>query len=407
MPTNMTTRGATNSGVEMNGDGDRQVHHNISNRNVYVPYFSGNVPGQSLRLEEFLDALDNYLATKHGLTEREKIAEAKSFLNYDKGDLHCYTLMDEFRFLSTYDAFKAYLRKTYRSGAVVTDPVFTYLDLMRSSNADRSEYRTHGAKDKVQIEQWISALSQNSDWVDDDGKLTPRNVGQLLWATQQLYNLPKTLVNAFEKKWKPTYGLAELTQLIHKHKDKCPEFDAATGSLTQAVHALSIQGRATQGSSKHTSQTKESDRSVKDTSTGTRTKHRQPQRHRSKSNAQNRRNLQCFKCGKFGHPQSLCRTGPRCPEHGSHHKYIDCPDLYVERDRYRSESSSPGRYSYRRSQTPPNFRRQSPSPGRYSYYGTGQGYGYRSRQVEREQSWRSSGSPRTNFRVGSPFRGTP
>ena len=356
------------------------VTHHINSRNVYVPYFSGREDGKEVKLDEFLEQVTNYLNTKRHLNEDERLKEAKSFLCLDKGDIFPYTLMEEYKRITTFDGLCTYLREIYQPN-IKKDLVQSLLAIERANDADVNDYNNFASNSKMRYDAFIRQITPTSVWTDQAGHMTPVNVGQLLFLTGFLKRMPRQIVDSFNHTWGPNDGLKEITDLVRTHAHKFPDISFTMKALPQPTSAVQVSGSTTAKSTRNHS--------------GFRSPSRyQNVRSPSYNYYARNKSIICFNCGVMGHPQSKCWSKPKCPNHGNAHRYIECPQI-----------------NKTRSPTPPHFRRQSPSPNRGGYSNQGQGYGHvghmsRSANRSSNASRRYSQNPH-NFRIGSPYRNDP
>ena len=110
---NLTSKSKSSSNINMASS----LTHKFTNIAPAVTKFSGRKKGElTCDLEAFLSQVDDYLAAKPNLSDAEKLAEAKQFIDSDptKGDISLFTRTNKYRVLiQTYPELKAYLRKAY------------------------------------------------------------------------------------------------------------------------------------------------------------------------------------------------------------------------------------------------------------------------------------------------------
>ena len=213
--------------------------YKITNVVPSVTKFFGRKEGQSTcDLEGFLSQLDDYLASKPGLSESERLAEAKQFIDTSKGDIYTYTSTHKYRVLiKSYHEFKSYLRTCY---ATVTD-----VDPITALGLIFSKYRhippdLKDASPRIYywISEWVNSVqsSFDPDLNSDDVNWLSTNeagmlfmeletVGALLRLALMLGTCHPHVLQKLDKTWNKYHDLNDILLEVRKHNMGLPEME--------------------------------------------------------------------------------------------------------------------------------------------------------------------------------------
>ena len=287
------------------------VRHEIVQRSPAISKFGGRIGTQCPDVETFLESVDNYLNTLTNPTDRDKLNEAKSFLDLNKGDLKNFCASWEFKNLASWDELKSYLRSVY--GAVSRkDAVVSLSKVIREQEKSNSHYLDFAGDAYIKLNAWKQLL-ETSDWVNRSTKtISIDNLASLLHLGFTLKHLPEALVDNIKEKWEPTDGLRVLKKRVEENLSKTPDMD-----LSRVVIKAQPSNKT----------------SVSVVNKGQKT----GQQNQSQSNqkAKNRftgKPRVCFNCQKPNHHQKDCTARPYCSHHERQgHRTDECIALKAQR----------------------------------------------------------------------------
>ena len=298
------------------------VQHRITSQVPNVRKFAGKRnKSHNPDIETWIKEVENYFTIKKDLTEQEKLAEAKQFLEMDpeKGDLEtqtkCVTYEER---ITKWSELKQFLRKRY--AAVGEDhPVQTLAVILDKYYRTPKDLDVVAPKTYGWIRELETKLKSSDDWTyeDDNGervmKLADFAAMQRLSMMINVY--PTAVVRRMKRKWKREDDKQEIEEAAAMVKDSGRETEI-TATTSNA-----------------------------DNSTGARSKG--PTESYKRGRLEQRGTVyqrgptpipKCYNCQKTGHMAKDCRGRPYCIIHKKEgHSTRDCYS-----NRYRSQSRRRG-----------------------------------------------------------------
>ena len=264
------------------------IVHEHTQRTPQIVKFCGRINGECQEIENFLETLDNHL-TASKVTDANKLAEARSFLDLTKGDLRFYAASWKFKTLNSYDDLKIYLRSVY--GTVTQqDPVVSLSKLLRKFHMSETGYEEFAGEAYTQLNSWMLSVEQSS-W-GQNGMIAIKDMATMIHQAVSLEHLPLQLVEAMPANWDNTHDLATLHRRVQDSIGKVPNLDLARLLGNKPTKTSNFQIASV---SKHT----------EDTNT-----------HKKLTNTyQNRSN--CMRCGSNNHNSQECYARVFCTFHRS------------------------------------------------------------------------------------------
>ena len=195
----------------------------IINARAGVTPFCGRENGELKQsVECFISSLESLITTK-GITDKQLIVnEARSYLDYSKGDLSFWTRTLSFRNCDDWDKLKCFLRKVYGG--------YSDIGLVRDMGSilrlvDRQGYGmvANGAKINDRMLEFVTKL-RTSEWVTGD-KIKVDDFSTLLQLGLVMASLPEPLVNCFDKPLTKDSSETDIMSQVLKHKGKIVDFD--------------------------------------------------------------------------------------------------------------------------------------------------------------------------------------
>ena len=195
----------------------------IINARAGVTPFCGREAGELKQsVENFISSIESLIVTK-GLTDKTLVLnEARSYLEYSKGDLAHWSRSISFRNCKDWDSLKCFLRKVYGG--------YSDIGLVRDlgsilRHVDRKGYSmvANGAKVNDRMLEFVTKLS-STDWVTN-GAIKVEDFATLVQLGIMMASLPEPLVNSFDKPLTKKSSETDIMDQVIKHKGKLSDFD--------------------------------------------------------------------------------------------------------------------------------------------------------------------------------------
>ena len=277
---------------KMKPEGEESVSHvqtfiTRSNVNEFAGLIDENF---TVPLESWIDSIDALLITKGILDPILQLNEAKSFLDYSKGDIAEWSRSIGFKKCKSWDDLKSFLRNIY-SKDVGKSIVKELSEVMRLTERSGRSFISNNARigDKLEI---IKEKLKASQWaINGTQNMTIDNACILIQFGIALASLPEPLVVFFDKPLTPTSDESEIMSQISKHKGKLSHFDTSILTGKTSIISRPVSPVATISYVKNPS-----------------------------SNVQ----VRCKNCDRMGHEDEDCRTNYCSIHNTTSHAFKDC-----------------------------------------------------------------------------------
>ena len=195
----------------------------IINAMVGVTPFCGREAGESKQsIENFISSIESLIVTK-GLKDKQLVLnEARSYLDYSKGDLSHWTRTISFRNYKDWESLKCFLRKVYGG--------YSDIRLVRDMGSilrhvDRKGYSmvANGAKVNDRMLEFVTKIG-STNWVEN-GAIKLDDFATLIQLGIMMASLPEPLVNCFDKPLTKESSETDIMDQVVKHKGKLTDFD--------------------------------------------------------------------------------------------------------------------------------------------------------------------------------------
>ena len=270
----------------------------IINARSGVTPFCGRENGELKQsVENFITSVESLIVTK-GLKDKQFILnEAKSYLDFSKGDLSHWARTISFRNCNDWETLRCFLRKVY-GGYSDIGLVRDMGSILRHVDRGGFSMVANGAKINDRMLEFIAKI-KNSDWVSDD-TITLDNFAVLIQLGLVMASLPEPLVNCFDKPLTKDSSETDIMDQVVKHKGKIADFDVSI-----------LDGKESMGKTKKKENVQEI--GVVNITENT-----------SRSSVNARGNVTCHNCGRKGHVIRDCYAR-FCSTHNTvNHSYMNC-----------------------------------------------------------------------------------
>ena len=348
-----TNRSPTQASSPVNSsttmDPPTMLNHKLTTFHSPIQPFPGRgADGQIIiDLENWISQVETHITTNAGgLTDSERLSEAKRFLDFSKGDVSRFASATEYVELSSWKELKDYLRKVYASIGD-TDPISCMAKILSQWKTSTKTYKQLQQPIFHQLQEFENVLSNASDWTEVVGgvsKMKTQDVKLLLNVALLLGTLPLKVIKGLTRKWKKRDGPYELDQEIEKHLEKRADWDA-----NALKPIMTVGPRKGQSPSRQPSNTEQN---------------RRPRSNSRPRQGQRNQNDRCYNCNRRGHRAANCQSKTFCAYHNrtANHNTRECRDRPVPRGR----SQSRGRSSKKDSPSPEGSRSQDKDRGNES-----------------------------------------
>jgi len=339
--------------------------------------FEGIVNGSlSQPLESFLSSVDSLIAAKALTDDDQILIEAKSHLNYAKGDISYWSRSYAFKNCSTWAELKAFFRKVYGVVRGDTDMIRELASMIPLHVRNGTSFVNNNGRVNDKASEF-EALLLRSDWVVGD-TITVKNCVRLFALAVSVASLPTNIVACFDEKLTVDSTEADILSQVHKHKGKVPNFDLSVldGKSKPKPEQVAFVDR----SNKNQNQNQGNKQNKQYTNNS------QAQQGQNSSQQSGKKKGNCFNCGKAGHFAFECRV-KYCSIHKNNtHSYFECKS--------RSNTHSPNNSSRDQSQASSNFNRGGQQGSSYhSSYSSNRNRGaYNSNYRPQSRNYQSRGS---------------
>ena len=344
------------------------VHHTITNRDSYVPKFSGCVGDRPCDLESFLRPLETHIQAR-GYTGLQAVQEAKSFIDTSVGDISSFIIEETYDNLATFDEFKSFLRSLYVS-LPKDDILFSMARIKKEIRKDMEAYPANlnefSARVIKRIGPWKQLLKESpkgpGQWVEEGDVMKVDSVAKLMTYSEVMSHIPMRLLGSLEHKWKPKITYADLHKEIKRKLPTIPEVEdwyckssPAKTEVASPVHTRQPRPilKSESGHSQVTRKNSPSPSvSFKGSSTLPNRSRQLPIQGSSTQPKSFGKNPICFKCQLHGHFASNCPTR-YCQNHGyCAHSTEECSLNHYSQQRssqsyFRGRGRSNNRFSSR------------------------------------------------------------
>lgn len=261
----------------------------VNARSPIVP-FAGRVNGFLTQgVESWILSIDVHLTAKSITDPALQLQEAKSFIDFAKGDAGAYLRGISFKETNTWDGFKANLRSIYGSEDAL-DEVLALRNIIRLTSMTNLSIADRAALIGDRLEEYKGQID-GSSWVNGNLHISSKSVCRLFYLTLVTAMLPEPLVKCFDEKLQSDSSELDIYRQVRKHLSKCTDLDP---SLIQDF-------------------TKQENKNHASTS---------PQQVNLVTN--NPSAVICYNCKKPGHVINECRSRYCSIHNSTHHKYSHC-----------------------------------------------------------------------------------
>lgn len=282
--------------------------------------FAGRVKGVLTQsTENWIDSLEAHFAAKSITDDKAKYTEAKSYIDYNKGDIGEFARHFCFRSCEDWTTFKSLIRAVYALD-IKTDEVLFLRSIIKLTSRNGKSIVQTAAELSDRIVEWADQL-KTSSWVTTDTDGNPAIKIDKLMLMLQLtfitYALPDRLVRLFDEKLTSNSSEMAVLDQIRKHGPRVPDLDSSI--LNGLDKNKSSNSSSSNNNSNSTSQVAVTapNRFSRNNTGGTGNMNFSP-----RNNSQYQPT--CFNCGKIGHYVSQCYAR-YCSYHDSNtHKYSEC-----------------------------------------------------------------------------------
>ena len=265
--------------------------------------FAGIVNGRLPQpVESFIDSIQAHLVSKQITDDQLAYQEARSFLDYVKGDLGDWARTFSFKVCTSWTGLKGLLRKAYAS-EVETDVVLYHRSIIKQTDRKgRGVIRCAAEISDRLIE--MSDMLKGSSWVkgiDRDGchYVTLEKLVHFLQLSLITSTLPDRLVALFDEPMDDKANEILIVEQIKKHAPKLQDLDPSILNPTD----------------RNTTKTQSNDISAAMTSQHNKQGHNSSNYHQKGT---------CINCGKTGHFIKDCNVRYCHLHNNNSHKYADC-----------------------------------------------------------------------------------
>ena len=194
----------------------------INAKSGVTPFFGREAGELKQSVENFISSIESLIVTKNLTEETLILNEAKSYLDFSKGDLAYWSRTIGFRNCKNWESLKSFLRKVYGG--------YSDIGLVRDlgsvlRHVDRKGYSmvANGAKVNDRMLEFVAKL-EPTDWVEN-GAIKLDNFAILIQLGIMIASLPEPLVNTFDKPLTKQSSETDIMDQVIKHKGKLSDFD--------------------------------------------------------------------------------------------------------------------------------------------------------------------------------------
>ena len=329
----------------------------VNARSAIVP-FAGRVNGfLSQGVESWISSVDVHLTAKSITDPSLQLQEAKSFIDYAKGDAGAYLRGISFKETRTWDDFKINLRSIYGSEDAL-DEVLALRNIIKVAFMTNLSLVDRAALIGDRLEEYKGQVN-GSSWVDGNLNFSSGAVCRLFYLTLITAMLPEPLIKCFDEKLTAASTELQIYKQIRKHLSKCTDIDP---SLVQAF---------TKQENKNQASTSQQNVNLVN-STGSA--------------------VTCFNCKRPGHMITDCRTRYCSIHNTSNHTYSQC------NVRKKNSNSNTNNQSANN-----DVRRNQYHGGKSKQYKQNSNVGQKQVQINRSSAKSSSGTAISNNQVSANF----
>ena len=310
--------------------GSGAMRYTIVTKSSICP-FAGYVNGKLPQgVESFVEAVDAHLLAKNITDEREAYLEARSYLDFSKGDLSSWSRTIAFKLCKTWSDLKTSLRQAYAKTPEQDCVLFIREIIKNTDRKGRSIVATAAQTSDMLLE--LTEKIKGTPWVEQTGDVTKITLGKLILLLQLAFTtaaLPDRLVALFDEDLDENSSELTILDQIRRHKSKLPDLDPSI--------LVSADNKSNESSSIALVSNKPFTRNHQDS----------------------RSSVQCFNCGKLGHLARNCHAF-FCSIHNSRaHKYQNCMARSGNNRQQRVGNQNGGRFTKQEVKKKPVFKKHN------------------------------------------------
>ena len=270
--------------------------YTVINARSSIQNFQGKVNGTLTQgVEAWISSIEAHLAGKRITDEYLALQEAKSFIDYQKGDVGKWCRTISFTECNSWTDFKTLVRHIY-GGNKTQDEVLMLSDIFRMMDRGNNSLLTNTSLVGDRLVEYTSVLA-DSEWVNDDKNLTMKMFRKLIQLAMMAAQVPSAITKSFDDDLTKNSSEVDVMDLIIKHADKVPDLDP---SIVNDIEK------------------------PKKTMIGAVTEKRYNTKNTGSTGDRLKSNITCYNCNRPGHIKSECNSRYCSLHKTSAHSYAQC-----------------------------------------------------------------------------------